>query len=158
MKLKLRALWALALLAFLAAPVFAQESAVAVRPTAPAGPSHYDISKETTLSGTVSSVVKKPSAQMIMGAHLMVKTLSGTVDTSLGHFAFEGKGALSVTPGQQVQVTGVMKTLKGQQVFMARTVKVDDQVYTLRNQYGHVVSPQARDRMSQSSGQKGEKL
>jgi hypothetical protein len=160
MKLSFPALGALALLALvsLAVPAHAQAPAVAVRPTAPVGASHYDISEETTLSGTVSSVIKKPSAEMIMGAHLMVKTSSGTVDASLGHFAFDGKGALSVTPGQQVQVTGIMKTLKGQQVFVARTVKVDDEVYTLRNEHGLVVSPQARERLSQSSGQKGEKL
>jgi hypothetical protein len=69
-----------------------------------------------------------------------------------------GKDALPVAAGQQVQVTGVMKTLQGQQVFLARIVKVDAQVYTIRNKHGFALSPQTRERLSQSAGQKGEQL
>src|SRR5271157_1251425 len=110
-------LWALTLLAlvFLAVPIHAQTSAVAARPIAPAGPFSYDITRETTLTGTVSSLVTKPTPGMIMGAHLLVATPTGTVDASLERFALLGKDALSIAPGQQVQVTGVMKTIKGQQ-------------------------------------------
>src|SRR5271157_3934711 len=56
------ALFALTFLALvsLAAPVYAQTAAVASRPT-PAGPFSYDITRETALTGTVSSVVQKPS-------------------------------------------------------------------------------------------------
>jgi len=49
-----------------------------------------------------------------------------------------GKGALSVTPGQQVEVTGVMKTLKGKQVFVTRLVQADGHTYTIRNEHGFV--------------------
>ena len=75
-----------------------------------AGPFGYDVSKEVTLSGTVSSVLTKPSLGMIMGSHLLLATPSGPVDASLGTFGLRGKGALSVATGQQVEVTGVMKT------------------------------------------------
>jgi len=154
MKRPFMGLWALALSALvsLAAPVWAQTAAVAARPS---GPFNYDVSKETTLTGTVSSVLNKPSHGMIIGFHLLVATPSGTVDASLGRFALLGKGALSVTAGQQVQVTGVMMTLKKQQVFVTRTVKVDDQVYTIRNKHGLALSPQTREVLSQSAGQKG---
>ncbi len=147
-------LWALALSALvsLAAPVYAQTAAVAARPS---GPFSYDVSKETTFAGTVSSVVRKPSPGMIIGFHLLIAAPSGTVDASLGRFALLGKGALSVTAGQQVQVTGVMMTLKKQQVFVTRTVKVGDQVYTIRNKHGLAFSPQARGTLSQSAGQQG---
>ncbi len=148
------ALCALALLALisLAAPVYAQTAAVAARPTT--GPFSYDISRETTLTGTVSSVVMKPSAGMIMGAHLMVATSSGMVDASLASAAFSGKGALSLTPGQQVQLTGIMKTLIGRQVFLVRTVTADGQVYAIRNARGVPISPRARERQSQSDQQR----
>jgi hypothetical protein len=112
-----------------------------------AGDSHvyYDVTQEVTLSGTVSAVLVKPAPGMIMGSHLLLATISGQVDASLGNWALQGKGALSVTPGQQVEVTGVMKTLNHKQVFIARTVKAGGKVYTMRNEHGIPVSPQARE-------------
>jgi hypothetical protein len=123
-----------------------------------AGPFSYDASKEATLNGTVLSVLAKPSPGMIMGSHLLLSTLFGPVDASLGRFGLQGKGALSVAPGQQVEVTGVMKTLKDKQVFLARSVKVGDQVYTMRNEYGIPVSPQSRERAKGKTAQFGGSL
>ena len=60
--------------------------------------SRYDVNKEVTLSGTVSSVLRKPAPGMIWGSHLMVETAFGRLDASLGRFGLEGKDALSVTP------------------------------------------------------------
>jgi hypothetical protein len=88
----------------------------------------------------------------------VLETSSGSVDASLGKWGLQGKGALSVAAGEQVEVTGVMKTLNGNQVFLARTVKANGQVYTMRNEHGIQMSPQARERMSQNAGQKGETL
>ena len=122
-----------------------------------AGPFGYDVSKEVTLGGTVSSVLMKPSPGMIMGSHLLLATPSGPVDASLGTFGLRGKGALSVATGQQVEVTGVMKTLKDKQVFLVRTVKVGGQVYMIRSEHGFPVSPQARERAGKTA-QKGESL
>jgi len=119
------------------------------------GPFSNDVSKEITLNGTVSSLLAKPQPGMIMGAHLLFATTSGQVDASLGSFALRGKDALSASAGQQVAITGVMKTIKNQQVFLARTVKVGDQVYTIRNEHGFPLSPEARERLGLSSGQKG---
>jgi hypothetical protein len=141
----------------LVAPAYAQTPAAAARPTVSIGPFSYDVSKETTLTGTVSSVLAKPSAGMIMGAHLLLETASGTVDASLGRFALWGDAALSVSAGQLIQVTGVMKTLQGQQVFLVRTVKVNDRVYTIRDEHGHALSPQTRARQRQVAGQNGER-
>jgi len=120
-----------------------------------AGPFRYDISKEVTLTGTVSSALTKPARGMIMGTHLMIATPSGSVDASLGRFAMRGKSGLSVAPGQQIEMTGVMKTIKGKQVFLARTVKAGGQVYTIRNEHGIPVSPQARERASRKTAGEG---
>ncbi len=119
-----------------------------------AGP-YYDISKEVTLHGTVSSVLTKPSKGMLMGSHLLIQTGVGSLDASLGRFALQGRGALSVEPGKQVEVTGVMKTIKGKQVFITRTVTVNGHAYTMRNQHGISMSPQARERASEKTAQKG---
>ena len=119
------------------------------------GPFSYDVSKEITLNGTVTSLLAKPEPGMVMGAHLVIATSSGRVDASLGRWALIGKGALSASAGQTVTVTGVMKTIRNQQVFLARTVKVDGQVFTVRNERGTSMSPQSRERLGLLAGQKG---
>ena len=108
--------------------------------------SRYDVSQEVTLSGTVSSVLQNPAPGMTWGSHLMVETVSGRLDASLGRFGLVGKGALSVTPGQQIEFTGVMKTVRDREVFVVRSVKANGKTYTMRNEHGIEVSPQARER------------
>lgn len=138
------------LLAILAVPLVAQ--------SAPESHPFYDITQEVSLTGTVSSVLAKPAAGMLFGSHLMLDTHSGQVDASLGKWGLQGKGALSVVAGEPVEVTGVMKTINNKPVFIVRTVKVNGQVYTIRNQYGVPRSPQSRQRASQKAAQGGESL
>jgi hypothetical protein len=88
---------------------------------------------------------------MIPGSHLVLATLSGPVDASLGIFGLRGKGAVTVAAGQQIEVTGVMSAIKGKQVFLVRTVKLGGAVYTIRNEQGFPVPPQARMRASQKA-------
>jgi hypothetical protein len=152
MKQLLAGLGALALLS-LFSPLYAQTSPPALTPS---GPSSYDISKEVTLKGTVANVVANHSPGFFAGSHLLLTTLSGPVDISLGAFALLGNDPLPVTPGQQVEVVGVMKALKDKQFFLARAVKVGDRVYEIRNVHGIPISPLARERASQKAAQNGE--
>jgi len=116
----------------------------------------YDVNREVTLSGTVSSVLAKPSPGMLWGSHLLLATGSGEVDASLGMWGLQGRGAISVEAGQQIEMTGVMKTIRNRQVFMARTVKVQERIYAIRNKHGVPVPPQSRERISQKTDQEGE--
>ncbi len=132
-------------------PVLAQTTAGA---TTSAAPFSYNVTEEVTLAGTVSSVLIKAGPGMIVGSHLLLATPSGPVDASLGRFGLRGYGAVSVAAGQQIEATGVMKTIKDKAVFLVRTVKVGGEVYAVRNKHGVLLSPQARERASQ----KGESL
>jgi len=129
-------------------PVRAQTPAGAARAV---GPFEYDINKEVTLTGPVTSVITQAAPGMIAGWHLLIATSSGPVDASLGRFGLQGRGAVSVVPGQQIEATGVMKTIKDSPVFLVRCVKVGGELYTIRNQHGFLLSPQARERTSQKS-------
>jgi hypothetical protein len=122
------------------------------QPTREAHP-FYDVSKEVTLTGTVSTVYAKRAEGMLFGSHLMLETPSGQLDASLGKWAMQGKGGLSVAAGQAVEVTGVMKTIKDKQVFFVRTVKADGHLYTIRNKYGVPMSPQSREHASHKTEQ-----
>jgi hypothetical protein len=108
--------------------------------------SRYDVSQEVTLSGTVSSMLYTPAPGTIRGSHLMLETVSGRLDASLGRFGLEGKGALSVTPGQQIELSGVMKTVCDKEVFVVRSVKANGITFTIRNEHGIEVSPLTRER------------
>ena len=130
---------------------------LAAQPAREAHP-FYDIAKEVTISGAVSNVLTRHSAGTLPGPHLLLATSSGEVDASLGRWGLQGKEALSVRVGQQMQLTGVMKTIREKQVFIARTVKVGGHIYVMRNEHGIPVSPQARGRIAHQTAQKGQTL
>ncbi len=154
MKRLLGGLWGLALVSIsLLSPVQAETLT-----TSSGGLFRYDVSQEVTLRGTVSSVLTKPLSGMIMGSHLLLSTTAGTVDASLGRFGLSGKGALSVRAGQQIEMTGVMKTIMNKEVFLVRIVKANGEVYTIRNEHGFPVSPQARERANGKMALIGETL
>jgi hypothetical protein len=98
----------------------------------------YDISQEVRISGTVSVVEKTPArgTEAIVGSHLIVETSAGKVNASLGRYALKGKSPLSLSSGQQVQMLGVMKTVRDQQVFVARVIQVSGHQYTIRTEHG----------------------
>lgn len=132
-------------------PVQAQTTAVA---TKAAGAFSYSVTEEVTLTGTVSSVLTKATSGTIVGSHMLLATLSGPVDASLGRFGLRGNGAVSIAAGQQIEATGVMKTIRDKRFFLVRTMKVGNEVYTIRNEHGFPVSPQARERAGQKADQK----
>ena len=101
---------ALLALSALAVPARAQ-TATGVKKAHPTP--FYDATKEVTLQGTVENVLRTPSRGMLPGAHVMLATGSGMVDTHVGPFAFKGYHPLSVAPGERVSVVGVMKTVRG---------------------------------------------
>ena len=137
-----------------AAPIHAQATeTTAASPLPP----WYDITKEVTLTGTLSSVVQDatPEMNLLAGSHLIIETSAGKVDASLGGFAMKGEGALSVTPGQRVQVTGVIKTIRDQQVFVTRLVLARGQVYKIRNEHGFVLRRLSRQGRTNSEAMGG---
>jgi hypothetical protein len=108
--------------------------------------SRHDVSKEVMLSDTVSSVLDKPGPGMIWGSHVVVEAAFGRFDASLGRFGLEGEDAPSVTPGQQIELSGVMKTVRDEEVFVVRSVKANGKIFTMRNEHRIEVSPLARER------------
>jgi|SRR5277367_3590314 len=157
MKLQLPAFSPFALLGLclFSVPLHAQTAAATTKPLAPP---KYDITREITLVGTVSSAIDKPTPEMHMlgGSHLLIETNSGRIDASLGVFPMTGDGGLSVGSGERVQVTGVMKTIRDRQVFVARLVRANGQVYKVRNRYGFVLMPPARTHNASSETKGGQ--
>jgi hypothetical protein len=118
----------------------------------------YDITQEMTFTGTVSSVVKASARETKneSGSHVIVQTTSGKVEADLGKYAMRGEGALTVTPGQLIQLTGVMKTVRGQQVLITRLVQANGKVFKVRNEHGFTYHPAARKNQTKSETKGGQ--
>jgi hypothetical protein len=54
-------------------------------------------------------------------------------------------------------VTGVMKTIRNQQVFVTRLVQVNGRIYKIRNEHGFVLAPSPRKALAKSDA-KGAQL
>jgi hypothetical protein len=140
MKRILQALGFAALLAFVfnGAPAYAQTAAATTQSTTPLW---YDLSKEVTLNATVQSVPSKPSHGLTpesgAASGLMLQTTAGMIQGRLTYSALNGEGALSIAPGEHVQVTGIMTTTKNNaQVLVIRTIQMGGRTYTIRNEHG----------------------
>jgi hypothetical protein len=130
-------------LGLFAIPIYAQT----VEPTSRSvAPPKYDIRSEVRLTATVSSVIcnATPEMKMLAGSHLILETASGKIDASLGVFPIAGEGTSSVSAGERVQVTGVLKTVRGQRVLVTRLVLINGHTYKVRNEHGFVLMPAAR--------------
>src|ERR1700732_5204491 len=80
----------------------AQTASAATKPTTTP---RYDISKEVTLNAMVKSVPSKLAFGRT-NSGFVLQTTSGEVRGSLTPFVLNGKGALTIAPGANVQVIG----------------------------------------------------
>lgn len=100
----------------------------------------YEKSKEITVEGTVESMVTKPAPGTLIGSHVMVATPTGEVDGHIGIYATRGSNPMTLTPGERVQMVGVMTTLaSGHRVFLVRTIQAGSHLYTIRNAHGFLL-------------------
>jgi len=104
-------------------------------------PRIYEASIETTVSGTISEVVKRPKAGLPLGLHLMVETAQGQMDVHLGPYYARIAAQKGLLPGATIQVTGETFHYNAGDVFLARTITVGGQTLTIRNQTGFPVRP-----------------
>jgi hypothetical protein len=126
-----------------AAPAFADNSNVPRRAyIAP----RYDSSKEITLQGTISSVLRKAEPGMMFGSHLMLSTAHGSVDAHIGPWVLNGANANVLHAGDSVTVVGLTTTFNGRSVLLARLIQVGGQTITVRTKTGFLVPAGAADR------------
>jgi hypothetical protein len=115
----------------------------------------YDMAREVAVDGTVASILTTPSPGMLAGAHLMLRTPSGTVDAHLGNYALSGPGALILSPGEAVRAVGVMTSVGGRRVLIVRTLKAGLVLYRIRNEHGFLSRHPAVDRAGRAKSAAG---
>lgn len=119
------------------------------------GAPHYDAAKEIMIKATVGSVVETAERGTYPGSHLMLQTSRGIVDASIGKWGLKGEGALKVSAGEEVEVTGVLASMEGTEIFLVRTVKAGGQTYLIRNERGVAYNPVARERAIENGAANG---
>jgi hypothetical protein len=132
-KLKYLALPAAALLA--ASGAFAQQQA------APAAnyPAAYDLKREGTLLGTVTSYTAAASSAPF-GARLTLQTSSGIVDVHLGDSRLLAANKFSIHTGDTLRIIGETVALGSGRQFVARILQNGNQAVAVRSTRGFPLS------------------
>ena len=105
-----------------------------------AGPSAYDVGRETAVSG---KVVQYSSASA-KGAHLVLQTSSGTLDVHVGNPRLLAANQFTLQAGDEVTVTGETVALGNSAMFAARVLRKGTQSLAVRTKNGMPLFPTAR--------------
>jgi hypothetical protein len=133
---------------------FGANAQTAVTSTALSSPV-YDLNKEIKLQGTIDKIESGASGGP-MGTHLLVQTPEGIVDVHLGVSAAVSAKNLGLSVGESIDVTGMMATMGGNSVLLARILTTPNHIYMLRNERGAPIrSLLPRGAKSSTSTQKG---
>jgi hypothetical protein len=103
-----------------------------------AGPARrlYDPSTEATVKGTVDNVVQQTGRRAFSGTHLVLKTDAGDLTVHVGPSGYISAQGFSFAKGDALEVTGSKVKMGGQDVLLAREIKKDGKVLTLRDAQG----------------------
>jgi hypothetical protein len=96
----------------------------------------YDPSTETTVKGTVEKVMEVTGKRGWNGTHLTFRTNDQTYDVHVGPSDYVSKNGFELSAGDRVEVTGSKIKLGGVDTIVAREIKRDGKVLTLRDSQG----------------------
>ncbi len=117
--------------------------------------SAYDINKEIKIQGTIEKIMGGAGGNF-SGSHVLVQAPEGIVDVNLGSSSAASAKLLGLSVGDSVNITGMMATVGGNSVLLARILTTSNHIYMLRNERGAPVrSLLPRGASPSTSTQKG---
>ena len=131
MKRALRWNWMVAALA----AFFAAAASVGAQTAPQAETSLYQVGREVTLVGTVSSVIEN-SKTGPLGTHVMVQAASGLVDVHIGSAKYLALNNLNLKSGDSVRILGENFAVGADTVFYARIVQDGTAAVAVRSPKG----------------------
>lgn len=96
----------------------------------------YDPKTEVTVKGSVEEVMQYPGKGSSTGTHLMLKASEGALDVHVGPSWFLSQQKIEFAKGNEIEVTGSKVKVNGKDSVIAREIKKDEKVITLRNAQG----------------------
>jgi hypothetical protein len=109
----------------------------------------YDVSREVTVQGTVSSFTESASTPPL-GAHVVVQAASGPVDVHLGDAKLLQAKHITLSVGDSVRIIGENLPYGNGTQFFARILQKGTQAVALRGVHALPVRP-----MAQTSSKQG---
>lgn len=102
----------------------------------------WNTADETTFGGTIQEAPEKNPAGAPAGLNLLMSGSQQTLYVNVGPHL---KGALrqSLSAGQAIQVTGIVRAFNGQNYLLARELQIGEQKIEIRNQHGGLTYPSA---------------
>jgi hypothetical protein len=95
----------------------------------------YDPNTETTVKGTVEKVTEIGD-QGRTGTHLILRTSGQALGVHVGPTAYVAESGFTFLAGDQVEVTGSKINVDGADAILAREIKKEGKVLTLRDRQG----------------------
>ena len=117
------------------ATAFAAAGAVQAQTASQAESSVYQVGREVTVVGTVSSVVEN-SKTGPLGTHVMVQSASGLVDVHIGSAKYLQLNKLNLKTGDSVRILGENFMVGTDTVFYARIVQDGTAAIAVRSPKG----------------------
>ncbi len=93
----------------------------------------YDPSTEDTLQGTVSAVTTITGRGGSNGVHFTLKTPNGPYDVHVGPSAYVSQSGFTLSDGDPVQVVGSRVVIDGAKALIAREIRKNGKVLSLRD-------------------------
>jgi DNA/RNA endonuclease YhcR with UshA esterase domain len=102
----------------------------------------WKATNEITFGAAVHEVVSKNPSGAPAGLNLLVDGSQRVLYVNVGP-RLDDKVKQALTPGQVIQVVGVVQTFNGQSYLLARELQIGDRKIEVRNQHGFLTYPSA---------------
>lgn len=96
----------------------------------------YDPATEVTVKGTVEKVTETAGRRGWNGLHLTLQTEGPVYAVHVGPAAYVKRNGFTFSAGDRIEVTGSKVGIGGTETILAREIKKDGQVLTLRTSQG----------------------
>lgn len=95
----------------------------------------YDVTKEVKIEGTIQKI-DSAGTNGVTGTQILIQTANGVVDAHLGIGPASKPSYLGISEGQSVTVVGMMQTMSGNNILLARILTTANHIFVLRNEHG----------------------
>lgn len=100
----------------------------------------YNLQTEQTVTVTVQKVeMFTPENGMALGIHLQANLNDKLLYVHLGPAWFIKNQELQILEGDELEITGSMITYRGQEALIAKTIKLEENILTLRDDFGRPI-------------------
>ncbi len=97
----------------------------------------YNVKTEVDFKGTIVKVREVPAGNAYAGVHLTIQSKADTFEVYLGPADFIQMMQVQLNPGEKnVGVTGARVKFEGEELVLARELRIGNMVLTLRDEKG----------------------